>query len=143
MSEPKVFPRVSDENLLRLKRAVAERFPNELIIVKAFCWLIDHTQGLTQSVATFAPEEQYDESIGIALGFHDLRSGSATSSIQPMMDRIGNGFVTFSCNNRFVKGDYDEHSGGNTLRISASGVNYDEVEIPFDLTAIEATPLPE
>lgn len=143
MSDKKVFPRVSDANLLRLKKAAAERFPNESIIVKAFCWLLGYTCGLTRSVATFAPDEQYDESIGIALGFHDLRSGSVATSIQPMMVKFGNGFVTFSCNNRFVKGVYTEHSGGNTLRISASEVNRDEVEIPFDLAAIEATPLPE
>lgn len=144
MSDKKVFPRVSDENLLCLKREVARRFPDKPLVVKGFCWLLDQTQGLTQSVATFAPDEQYDESFEIAIGFHDLRTDPrAPVSIQPLMNEIGNGFTTFSCNNRFVKGEYTEHSGGNTLRISASEVNPDEVEIPFDLEAIEATPLPE
>lgn len=142
MPDQKVFPRVSDENLLLLKKMVAVKLIHSSIIAaKAFFWLLDKTEGLTRSVAVFVPSEHDDVGLQIALSFSDMRSRLHLDSIQIVMDRIGNGFVTFSCSNRFVSGEYAEHSGGSTFRISAREVNPDEVEIPFDLAAIMATPL--
>jgi len=144
MSEQKVFPRVSDEDLLRLKKAVTRKLPPYSIVSKAFCWLLDKTDGLTKQVAVFVPPEHQTVGVQIALGFHGLRSKSHADSVDSLMKQFGNGFITWSCSYRYVCGHYDKAAGGNTFRLSVEEHhNTDEVEIPFDLAAIEATPLSE
>lgn len=144
MSERKTFPRVSEDVLSRLKREVAWKFSDEPIVVRAFCWLLDKTDGLTRQVAVFAPSEYEEVGKKVALVFHHLRSGSHSNSIQGLMDQLGNGFTTWSCCARYVCGRYDASPHGYTFRLSVDEHhNTDEVEIPFDLSAIKATPLPK
>jgi hypothetical protein len=138
------FPRVSDEDLLRLKRAVAENCHDRPIVVRAFCWLLDKTEGLTKQVAVYAPSSYRYMGTQIALGFHDLRSATCVESIAILMKEFGNGFITWSCCNRHICGEYDDTTGGNTFRLAITEHgNKDEIEVQFDFPEIMDTPLPE
>ena len=134
MADQLQLPRVSDEVLLQLKRAVAEKMRDRPFVVRAFCWLLDKTEGLTKQVTVQVPVGYKFAGKQIAFGFHDLRSATCASSIMELMRTIGNGFTTWSFGSL----------GTTTFRLAIREYkNTGVVKVPFNFAEIMNTPLPD
>lgn len=125
--------------------ALKLRESNSRLTLRTFCWLLDQTKFLTRSVALHIPETycaKDQDWFDVTIGFHELRTSQVLPPFQPLMERLGNGFLPLSCDGRFIKAVFDDTVGGVTVRISAMEVCPEEDEVPFDAEAILRHPMP-